>query len=44
MTTSGVHGAPERLALLGERRLSIAEVAYLLGFSDKSALYRAFKR
>ncbi len=31
-------------ALLHERRASIAEVAFLLGFADVSAFYRAFKR
>ncbi len=31
-------------ALLRERRASIAEVAFLLGFADVSAFYRAFKR
>ena len=32
------------LAWLGEPRLSITEVAYLLGFSRPSAFHRAFKR
>lgn len=32
------------LALLYERRCSIAEIAYLLGFSEVSAFHRAFKR
>lgn len=29
---------------LGERRMSLAEVAFLLGFSEASAFHRAFKR
>ena len=32
------------MALLSERRCSIAEIAFLLGFSELSAFYRAFKR
>jgi AraC-like DNA-binding protein len=31
-------------AYLGQRELSIAEVAYLLGFSEQSSFTRAFKR
>jgi AraC-like DNA-binding protein len=32
------------LAYLAKRELSIAEVGYLLGFSDPSAFNRAFRR
>jgi AraC-like DNA-binding protein len=32
------------VALLTARRHSIAEVAFLLGFSEISAFYRAFRR
>ncbi|HEX7602063.1 MAG TPA: AraC family transcriptional regulator [Polyangiaceae bacterium] len=32
------------LAQLAERRLSIAEVGYMLGFSEPSAFHRAFRR
>jgi AraC-like DNA-binding protein len=30
--------------LLSDRALSLAEIAWLLGFSDQSAFHRAFKR
>jgi AraC-like DNA-binding protein len=31
-------------AYLGQRELSIAEIAYLLGFAEQSSLTRAFRR
>ena len=41
-----VDGARKELALgyLGDRRLSVAEVAYLLGYAEAGAFVRAFKR
>ncbi len=34
----------EAMRLLGDQRLAIAEIAFLLGFSEASAFHRAFKR
>ena len=34
----------ERLPLLGDGRLAVAEVAFLLGYEDPSAFHRAFRR
>jgi AraC-like DNA-binding protein len=32
------------LRYLAERRMAIAEIAFLLGFSEASAFHRAFRR
>jgi AraC-like DNA-binding protein len=32
------------LPLLGDGRLAVAEVAFLLGYEDPSAFHRAFRR